>query len=74
MRSRYSAYVTGNIDYILSTHHKSTRPVKEKMEILNWTRSVKWLGLTVHSKKSGQLNDQSGLCSFYSCLFRKWTD
>lgn len=64
MRSRYSAYVTGNIDYVLSTHHKSTRPIKEKRDILNWTLSVKWLGLTVHSKKLGQLTDQSGYVHF----------
>lgn len=64
MRSRYSAYVTGNIDYILSTHHHLTRPLKEKAEILKWTLSVKWLGLTVHSTNQGGLKDTIGYVNF----------
>ncbi len=65
MRSRYSAYVTGNIKYILDTHHPSTRPTsKEKKSILKWTLSVNWLGLTVHSTKLGQINDNTGYVSF----------
>lgn len=64
MRSRYSAYATGNIDYILSTHHHSTRPTKERRDILNWTLSVNWLGLTVHSTKNGTSNDTFGFVKF----------
>lgn len=64
MRSRYSAYVTGNIDYIMNTHHISTRPIKEKKAILKWTLSVKWLGLTVHSTKDGLSKNNNGYVSF----------
>ena len=64
MRSRYSAYVTGNIAYILDTHHVSTSPIKDRKSILNWTKSVKWLGLTVHSTKQGHSNDTIGYVHF----------
>ena len=44
MRSRYSAYVLGNAEYLLATWHPRTRaPGLE----LNTTPPTKWLGLTV---------------------------
>lgn len=64
MRSRYSAYVTGNINYILSTHHPTSRPTGDKNEILKWTLSVKWIGLTVHSSNKGEMNDSTGNVHF----------
>lgn len=48
MRSRYSAFVLANIDYLQKSHHSSTLPNnKEKKEILEWTKSVNWLKLEV---------------------------
>ncbi|AUC23537.1 Sec-C motif domain protein [Polaribacter sejongensis] len=48
MRSRYSAFVMANIDYLQKSHHSSTRPSNfEKKEILAWTKSVEWLKLNV---------------------------
>lgn len=68
MRSRYSAYVTANIQYILDTHHSLSRPNKEKQSILSWTKSVKWLGLKVHSTKQGLIHHNQGYVHF-SALF-----
>lgn len=48
MRSRYSAFVLANIEYLQKSHHTSTRPSKpEKREIEKWTKSVNWLKLEV---------------------------
>lgn len=48
MRSRYSAFVLANIDYLQLSHHSSTRPSnKEKKEILRWTKSVIWQKLEI---------------------------
>ena len=48
MRSRYSAYVVGLINYLLATWHPSTSP--GDLEI----SPVKWLGLEVrHSETEG---------------------
>jgi SEC-C motif-containing protein len=48
MRSRYSAFVLANIDYLQKSHHSKTRPSeKEKTEILNWTKSVDWIRLEI---------------------------
>ena len=48
MRSRYSAFVLANIDYLQKSHHSLTRPSKlEKKEIETWTKSVEWIKLEV---------------------------
>ena len=44
MRSRYSAYVLGDRDYLLRTWHASTRP--ESLD-LGLVGAIRWLGLTV---------------------------
>jgi len=48
MRSRYSAYVLGLIDYLLATWHPATSPGELELQ------PVKWLGLEVrHAASSG---------------------
>lgn len=44
MRSRYSAYVRGDADYLMATWHPDTRPA-----VLDFTDAVRtqWLGLEV---------------------------
>jgi len=64
MRSRYSAYVMGNVAYLMQSHHGSTRPISEQKEILNWTKSVKWLSLEVLSFTNGEVNDVKGTVEF----------
>ena len=49
MRSRYSAYVLGLIDYLLTTWHPSTSPGELALS------PVKWLGLEVrHAQATGE--------------------
>jgi SEC-C motif-containing protein len=48
MRSRYSAYVLGLIDYLVATWHPSTAPGDLELQ------PIKWLGLQVlHAEDSG---------------------
>ena len=44
MRSRYSAFVLGDLPYLLATWHASTRPAD-----LTLDAAAKWLGLDVRS-------------------------
>lgn len=44
MRSRYSAYVLGLVDYLLATWHPDTRPATLDLDDAAATR---WLGLEV---------------------------
>lgn len=45
MRSRYTAYVLGKEDYLLTTWDPSTRPDSLSLQ----ENQVKWLKLTIHS-------------------------
>jgi SEC-C motif domain protein len=44
MRSRYSAYVLGLMDYVHQTWHAGTRPAREELAS---DPATKWLGLDV---------------------------
>ena len=47
MRSRYSAYITGKIDYLVSTTHPSQRHRFTKEDMEEWSKSTKWLKLEI---------------------------
>ena len=47
MRSRYSAYATGQIDYIEQTMKREALEGFDKKEALNWSKAIKWLNLRV---------------------------
>jgi len=64
MRSRYTAFTLGNIEYLMNSHHTSTRPIKEQKEILKWTNSVKWLRLEVLNSIKGCISDINGSVEF----------
>ena len=59
MRSRYTAYVVGNSEYLLATWHPSTRP-----STLELPAGLKWQSLKIKSTTKGQLNDISGTVEF----------
>ena len=64
MRSRYSAFVLGNGDYLIQTHHISTRPISEKEAIVKWAKSVEWIKLEVLETTKGLKNDEEGTVTF----------
>lgn len=65
MRSRYSAFVLANIEYLQKSHHSSSRPkTKDKKEILAWTKSVQWLKLEVINTSKGRKTDTTGTVEF----------
>lgn len=46
MRSRYSGFVRGDVPYLLSTWHASTRPATLELDAL-----AKWLGLEIRQHR-----------------------
>ncbi|HEY5803276.1 MAG TPA: YchJ family metal-binding protein [Lysobacter sp.] len=59
MRSRYSAFVLGDIDYLLATWHASTRPPRLD---LGDTAATRWLGLEV--KRHAMTGADSAIVEF----------
>lgn len=64
MRSRYTAYVFADIDYLMESHHSNTRPITEKKEILKWTTAIQWKKLVVTQTIKGLERDDEGIVAF----------
>lgn len=47
MRSRYSAYATHQVDYLINTTHISQRKYYSRNEILNWATTNQWQKLEI---------------------------
>jgi SEC-C motif-containing protein len=59
MRSRYTAYALGDVDYIEATEIEADRK-----SIEDWVRATRFLALRVLETHGGQLHDQSGRVVF----------
>ena len=66
MRSRYTAFVKANGNYLNKSHHSSTRPKskKEKLEIVEWAKSVTWIKLEIIGSQNGSINELEGYVEF----------
>ena len=47
MRSRYSAFATTAIEYLIETTHRSVRNQLNKQELTNWSTTNHWIKLEV---------------------------
>jgi SEC-C motif-containing protein len=59
MRSRYSAFVVGDADYLLRTHHPSTRPAT-----LDLDPGIRWYRLDILGRTRGGVLDTEGEVEF----------
>jgi len=64
MRSRFSAYATINVDYLLNTTHPSTRRFYDAKSIEQWAKSNSWQKLEIISTEKGLRRDQIGIVEF----------
>ena len=59
MRSRYTAYVIKNVDYLLKTWHPSTRPLRLDSQTI-----PDWCGLQVIRSEAGAESDNRGVVEY----------
>lgn len=59
MRSRYSAFVVGNVDYLLATWHPIGRPSSLELD-----PDIRWLGLTIVGRTGGGMLEERGTVDF----------
>ena len=59
MRSRYTAFVLLDADYLLDTWHPTTRPRE-----LTLDPDQRWLGLKVKRTEEGEAGDSAGVVEF----------
>ena len=65
MRSRYSAYALGKLDYLIATHPMpSEAPAQRRRELKQSCRDSRWRGLKVLSTEAGTADDLEGIVRF----------
>jgi len=64
MRSRYSAHVVVDVDYLIrSWKNDSNHPIS-RPDIEQWANNSQWLGLTIHQCRAGNRTDTEGWVEF----------
>ena len=63
MRSRYAAYVKGEIDFLMETIHPEHRHDLDRNSVQEWSSQAEWLGLEVKNS-TGSESDSKGKVEF----------
>lgn len=59
MRSRYSAFVVGDVDHLVRSWHPRTRPATVALDT-----DLTWTGLSITDTDAGQPGDRTGVVEF----------
>jgi SEC-C motif-containing protein len=63
MRSRYTAFVTRDADYLIKTWHPSCEAAHFRQDIIAGFANTRWLGLTIFEAAAGS-SENEGFVSF----------
>jgi SEC-C motif-containing protein len=64
MRSRYTAYATGNVDWIVESQSPDGRAFVDRKATEEWSRRATWHRLEVVETKDGGAGDSEGFVDF----------
>lgn len=65
MRSRYSAYALGDVDYLIATHPEPQRSTQQRRrELRASSRQVRWIQLDILAVERGGVEDCQGTVQF----------
>jgi SEC-C motif-containing protein len=64
MRSRYTAYTKGDVDYIVATHDPEHADRLDREATEEWAKEATWLGLDILACEQGQPGDETGTVEF----------
>ncbi len=70
MRSRFSAFAKGNVDYLLDTLHSSKRKRGERLQLAQSIKNTRWTRLEILAKKQGTPKDSKGIVEFMAVYDR----
>ncbi|MGE5400983.1 MAG: YchJ family protein [Ignavibacteriales bacterium] len=71
MRSRYSAYVKQEIDYIYETTHPGHRDDFDREATKQWSEKSEWLGIEIVNTSRGGAEDSEGEVEFIASFSQK---
>ncbi len=64
MRSRYTAFSQGQVDYLIATLHPSKRSESTHRSLLDTLENCQWLKLEILDTSDGSAEDESGFVEF----------
>jgi len=64
MRSRYSAYVFKELEYLKTTLAPEALDNHDDNSVREWAESAEWRGLEIHDTWAGQPGDEAGIVEF----------
>ncbi len=64
MRSRYTAYALGNVDYLLESLAPESRYDFDREAVAHWSTHAQWQGLDILSTEGGAPGDSTGYVDF----------
>ena len=64
MRSRYTAFYKGNVDYLIATLHPDKRNQSDRTELTQSINNTQWISLTIINTTKGKKNDVIGYVEF----------
>ena len=73
MRSRYSAFAVGAIDYLIETVAPEARSDMDRGSLEVWSRQSQWHGLDIVDTVEGQPGDAGGFVEFIAHFTRNGT-
>jgi SEC-C motif-containing protein len=68
MRSRYSAYALGKVDYLIGTRPEAKRAEESREELATYCKAVSCVGLKIVAKDKGGKEDATGVVTFHASL------
>jgi SEC-C motif-containing protein len=68
MRSRYTSYATGKVDYIERTHAPEGGKDFDRKSAEKWSRESQWKGLQIVAVKDGGEADSTGVVNFVAAF------
>jgi SEC-C motif domain protein len=68
MRSRFTAYALGNVDYLIATTSEEERAKLDRQELANYCRSVSCISLKILKTEAGGSGDEEGTVLFHASL------
>ena len=68
MRSRFSAYALGKVDYLIATRLEAKRGDEDREEMVQYCKSVSCVGLKIVAREKGGKADDTGVVTFHASL------
>ena len=68
MRSRFSAYALGKVDYLMKTTEATERAKLDRDDLAQYCRQVKCVSLKIISAEQGGPSDETGTVKFHASL------